>query len=647
MHRPIRLVSLLSLIAISLLAGVAATPAVLTTPDTPVVVATGNAGELQVSWNRVPGAQHYTIGYANRDDVNRMGAAGRNWLDAFYYVTIDATYAGHTLRGLKPDTAYYVLIGAQTLRFGATDLVWGAWASPVTTAGQHGAGFCPITGLPLPPGGYSSVGDTETFGVKSLAYVDLTLDSATAPTSVQVSEGSTYEAPRGMKLLRLCVTFKNGIGTGDDAYFRTGTHNNLSTDKGIGFARVTGWRDRPIPDGQTRTGCDTWTIPQSATTAVYAIGYSRAGRIPGETLYRIDLSTLSASSSPGAASPPVGVVNVSQRHIDEKRYMLQLINAERTQAGVGTVTLGDNIAAQLHAENARENCFMSHWGLDGLKPYMRYSLAGGFQSNGENGSGLDYCVTAADGYAPNRSIQEEIRETMAGWMNSAGHRRNLLDPHHRKVNIGLAWDRYNTSMVQQFEGDYVAYSQRPTITNGVLSFSGSTKNGAQLSDVLGQQILYDPPPHGLTVGQVARTYCYDNGRMVASLRPPPGIGYRYSTNEFSTTYNPCPSPHDVPANTPVPASVAEARQAWQDAYNASQSRVPQDITVPWITASQWSSSGASFSVQADISSVLARHGRGVYSVMLWGEIDGTATVISHFSIFHGVTPPATYNAANV
>ena len=38
------------------------------------------------------------------------------------------------------------------------------------------------------------------------------------------------------------------------------------------------------------------------------------------------------------------------RHGDEKRYMLELINAERKKAGVPPVVLGDNGAAQLHAE---------------------------------------------------------------------------------------------------------------------------------------------------------------------------------------------------------------------------------------------------------------------------------------------------------
>ena len=77
--------------------------------------------------------------------------------------------------------------------------------------------------------------------------------------------------------------------------------------------------------------------------------------------------------------------------------MLEKINFERTKAGVPIVELGDNVAAQLHAESALENCYASHWGIDGLKPYMRYSLAGGYQSNAENGHGSDYCITSSDG----------------------------------------------------------------------------------------------------------------------------------------------------------------------------------------------------------------------------------------------------------
>ncbi len=237
--------------------------------------------------------------------------------------------------------------------------------------------------------------------------------------------------------------------------------------------------------------------------------------------------TLGPTATPAPTFTPAPVPPPELRHIAEKRYMLELINAERARAGLNPVILGDNIAAQLHADAALENCFSSHWGVDGLKPYMRYSLAAGYQSNGENGSGLDYCIKASDRYQSLSSIRQEIRETMAGWMSSSGHRSNILDPSHRKVSIGLAWDRYNAELYQHFEGDYVEYDRLPTIANGSLSLSGTAKNGVRFGEPgdLGVDIYYDPPPHELTGGQVARTYCYDSGRQVASLREPLTGGY--------------------------------------------------------------------------------------------------------------------------
>ncbi len=64
--------------------------------------------------------------------------------------------------------------------------------------------------------------------------------------------------------------------------------------------------------------------------------------------------------------------------------------------------------------------------------------------------------------------------------------------------------------------------------------------------------------------------------------------------------------------------------------------------MPWITASRWTASGANFATRADITDVLAKHGDGVYTITVWGPIDGEEQVISEFSIFHGVTPPVTY-----
>ena len=345
----------------------------------------------------------------------------------------------------------------------------------------------------------------------------------------------------------------------------------------------------------------------------------------------------------GTTTPPSHPPDL--RHVEEKRYMLELINAERAKVGVSPVVLDDNVAAQMHAESALESCFSSHWGIDGLKPYMRYSLAGGYQSNGENMHGSNYCIRASDRYRPIVSIEQEVREAMDGWMDSPGHRRNILDPWHRKISIGLAWDRYNIIAVQHFEGGYVEYDQLPAIEDGVLAMSGTTKNGVMFEDEqdLGVQIYYDPPPHTLTRGQVSRTYCYGGGEEIVSLRPPLSGGWFYDEDEYTITHKPCPDPYDVPPDAPAPQSHDEAHRFWKAAYDASHLMEEGITIVPWVTARSWRADGASFEVTADIGGLLSRYGNGVYTVLMWGALGGEDLVISEYSIFHGVTPPDTYN----
>ena len=347
------------------------------------------------------------------------------------------------------------------------------------------------------------------------------------------------------------------------------------------------------------------------------------------------------TSAPTVLPSPSPVPEALIQHLSEKMYMLKLINNERRKVGVPTVELGDNIAAQLHADSSLTNCFSSHWGLNGLKPYMRYSLAGGYQSNAENGSGSDYCIKAGEGYTANLPTQMEIEQIMNGLMSSSGHRRNILNKWHRKVNIGLAWDEYNFQAYQHFEGDYVEYTRLPTIENGQLSFSGRVKNGVRFDSNmdLGVQIYYDPPPDELTRGQVSRTYCYDGGPQVAALRPPPNSGSYYTEHTFSKTYLSCPNPHEVSRDALAPASPDDATELWGEAYYASKYQIEQAITGPWITASQWTVDDSLFSVSANVQKAIDRYGDGVYTIVVWGNIDGEDAVISQYSIFHGITPP--------
>ncbi len=409
-----------------------------------------------------------------------------------------------------------------------------------------------------------------------------------------------------------------------------------------------------LAPGATRAAAPTFTpVPANTTTPTQtATGTPIPTNTPRVVVVALHTNTPAPTATPipttvHTAEPVLTKEQLDSphlRHLAEKQYMLELINSEREKAGLEKVVLGDNIAAQLHAESALENCFSSHWGIDGLKPYMRYSLAGGYQSNGENGHGSDYCIKERDGYRAIRSATEEVRQAVEGWMESPGHRRNILGRFHKKVNIGLAWDRFNFLAYQHFEGDYVEFSELPDIENGGFSFAGTSKNGVQFAEKndLGVQVYYDAKPRKLTRGQVSRTYCYDNGLPVAALRPPLAQGWRYNQTAYTRTYKPCPDPYDVSPDALAPQSHSEAGAFWKEAYDASRTQKEITVHVPWITASNWTASGESFAVKANINEVLEEHGDGVYRVVVWGDIDGERAVISEYSIFHGITPPDAY-----
>ena len=381
---------------------------------------------------------------------------------------------------------------------------------------------------------------------------------------------------------------------------------------------------------------------------------------PGPLVIPLERSHQASVAESSFASPPTEVAPIlvygpspdapHTRFPDAKQYMLDLINAERKKAGVPDVSLGDNNAAQIHAENSIRDCVSGHWGKDGLGPPMRYSLAGGYQSNRENVSGFAYCLTDEDrsSYRPIESVESALRQSMDVYMDSPGHEENILDPWHRKVNLGLAWDTHQMWTVQHFEGDYADCSVPPTIEGTTLRVSCTVKEVVP-SKYFAKQIHYDSPPHELTRGQIARSYSYRHGREVAFLRQRAPEGHSYSTNQEMRWYYPGCSPYDVDPSEPPPSSLAEARSL----FNAARFCVKAGprITIPWIDGEE-TITGSSFTLSHDIGSVLKEHGSGVYTLIVWGcsvpdspdnpcEDDDSMIVVEK-SIFYGIDPPDTY-----
>ncbi|MGA3488329.1 CAP domain-containing protein [Micromonosporaceae bacterium DT55] len=130
----------------------------------------------------------------------------------------------------------------------------------------------------------------------------------------------------------------------------------------------------------------------------------------------------STSSAPPAATTTGGS---GDDHADERRQILTLVNAERAKAGCGNLSAHSRLttAAQRHSEDQAAHRNMAHEGSDGSNVGTRVTRAGyTWRAVAEN---------VAMGYRTHA-------EVMQGWMNSPGHRRNILNCTYRHLGVGVA-----------------------------------------------------------------------------------------------------------------------------------------------------------------------------------------------------------------
>lgn len=117
--------------------------------------------------------------------------------------------------------------------------------------------------------------------------------------------------------------------------------------------------------------------------------------------------------------------------------VLNLVNAERAKVGVAPLRLADDLqdAAAIRAREIVE--YFSHTRPDGSDCFTVMQRKG--RTWGEN-------IAAGYGTA---------YETVDQWMNSQGHRENILNPNFRELGVGYAYEDYSTYhhyWVQLFRG---------------------------------------------------------------------------------------------------------------------------------------------------------------------------------------------------
>lgn len=114
--------------------------------------------------------------------------------------------------------------------------------------------------------------------------------------------------------------------------------------------------------------------------------------------------------------------------------VVRLTNQERTDAGCGPLRVDSRLtaSAQAHSEDMSANDYLSHTSRDGRGSYERMSEAGHPAPGGEN---------IAYGYP-------DPAEVVQVWMESAGHRRNILDCDF--ATIGVGYDPDGSYWTQHF-----------------------------------------------------------------------------------------------------------------------------------------------------------------------------------------------------
>jgi uncharacterized protein YkwD len=200
------------------------------------------------------------------------------------------------------------------------------------------------------------------------------------------------------------------------------------------------------PPVSTPTPSTTATKSTSKTTTkTPSVTPTRSSTAPSRRSTRTPKpSPTPTSTKPSHTSTPKPTTTQPAPSGSKEAQVLQLTNNERQKAGCGPLRTNSALtrAADLHASDMVTNHYFDHNSLDGRSPFDRMKTAG-FK-------GGSMAENIAVGYSSAAAVVE-------GWMNSEGHRKNILNCSYTLIGIGydsgqVKPDWGNGSWVQDFGG---------------------------------------------------------------------------------------------------------------------------------------------------------------------------------------------------
>jgi hypothetical protein len=242
------------------------------------------------------------------------------------------------------------------------------------------------------------------------------------------------------------------------------------------------------------------------------------------------MNAFQAGASPIAPDDP---------YYEARMAVVQRINQHRAAAGLAPVEL-DLLSSQVsdrHCQEMAGHRYLSHWNLQGLLPYHRYHFAGGRDHIQENLSRMTILSTEP------HPISAEPLELLPHMLNAHqrfvdeqppldGHRKNVLDPGHTHVGIGLAVAGGEFTMGEEFVNRYVELAALPeALPRGSIRIEGQTLHGEFGPYYCA--LFYEGWPQRRTVDELNQTYAYeDMSGEICGRVPPWQMSFDRSSGRF-------------------------------------------------------------------------------------------------------------------
>ena len=209
-------------------------------------------------------------------------------------------------------------------------------------------------------------------------------------------------------------------------------------------------------------------VPLGMLCLSVACGPKRTGAPPPKELRGAQSKTpprIHEKKEPAPIARPTKPMTIAEA----RKYFLRLVNRDREREGLEPVVFDTTAqkAAQEHSDDMAAHGFTAHYGTDGSVPEMRYAAAGGTDIAFENAACFfDNTERKLDKNA--LFLAAELERIESAFINEKpphdGHRRNILNPWHNRVGIGLSQPAGITvpCVAQEFVDHYGKYDAIPT-----------------------------------------------------------------------------------------------------------------------------------------------------------------------------------------